>query len=118
MQRTETLTSSPFESLSQKLESRTAQIGIIGLGYVGLPLVLLFSEEKFRVTGFDIDPEKIQALAQGVSYILRIPVTEIQSAQAGGFTAKCDYSHIVGMDVVIICVPTPLNDHRDPDLSF
>jgi len=118
MRRTETPTSSPFESLSQKLEIRTARIGIIGLGYVGLPLVLLFSEEKFRVTGFDIDLEKIQTLARGGSYILRIPETEIQAAQAGGFTATSDYSHVAQMDVVIICVPTPLNDHHEPDLSY
>src|SRR5262249_60478217 len=118
MQRTETLTSSPFESLSQKLEGRTAQIGIIGLGYVGLPLLLLFSEEKFGVTGFDIDPKKIQTLTQGCSYIVRIPDTEIRAAQAVGFTATSDYSHIAQMDEVIICVATPLNHHHYTELSF
>src|SRR5215470_3491031 len=107
----ESSSTTPSGSLTDKLESRTARIGIIGLGYVGLPLVLLFSEEKFRVTGFDIDREKIHTLARGGSYILRIPETEIQAAQAGGFTATSDYSHIVEMDVVIICVPTPLTDH-------
>jgi len=91
---------------------------VIGLGYVGLPLVLLFSEQKFKVTGFDIDARKIQMLDQGRSYIVRIPETEIQAARAAGFGATADYSDISQMDVVIICVPTPLNDHHEPDLSF
>jgi UDP-N-acetyl-D-glucosamine dehydrogenase len=80
--------------------------------------VLLFSEQKFKVTGFDIDPKKIRVIAQGGSYIVRIPETEIQAAQASGFTATADYSYISQMDVVIICVPTPLDDHHEPDLSF
>jgi UDP-N-acetyl-D-glucosamine dehydrogenase len=110
--------STAFELLASKLDNRTAQIGVIGLGYVGLPLVLLFSEQRFKVTGFDIDPKKIQVIAQGGSYIVRIPETEIRAAQASGFTATADYSCISQMDVVIICVPTPLDDHHEPDLSF
>jgi UDP-N-acetyl-D-glucosamine dehydrogenase len=116
-----TLESKPaasLEALSLKLDNREARIGVIGLGYVGLPLVLLFSEEKFKVVGFDIDASKIRVLARGGSYIVRIPETEIQAAQAGGFIATADYSHISQMDVVIICVPTPLDDHHEPDLSF
>jgi UDP-N-acetyl-D-glucosamine dehydrogenase len=104
--------------LAAKLEDRTARIGVIGLGYVGLPLVLLFSEQKLRVTGFDIDPKKISALAEGGSYIVRIPETEIQAAKRQGFSATSDYSQIAGMDAIIICVPTPLNEHHEPDLSF
>src|SRR5262249_14716126 len=96
----------------------TARIGVIGLGYVGLPLALLFSEQKFKVTGFDIDYKKIDTLSRGGSYIVRIPETEIQAAQAQGFTATADYSCVAGLDVIIICVPTPLNDHHEPDLSF
>jgi len=118
MERTDLLTKIPSESLSLKLQERTARIGVIGLGYVGLPLVLLFSEEQFRVTGFDIDATKIYTLTHGGSYIVRIPETEIQAAQARGFAATLDYSRIAQMDVVIICVPTPLNDHHEPDLSF
>lgn len=102
----------------QKIESREARIGIIGMGYVGLPLALLFSEERFAITGFDIDPGKVETLSRGSSYIVRIPGTEIQSAQRGGFSATVDYSQIAQMDVVIICVPTPLNDHHEPDLSY
>jgi UDP-N-acetyl-D-glucosamine dehydrogenase len=108
----------PSGALTDKLENRTARIGVIGLGYVGLPLVLLFSEQKFKVTGFDIDARKIQMLDQGSSYIVRIPETEIQAAKSAGFRATANYSDISQMDVVIICVPTPLNDHHEPDLSF
>src|SRR5690349_24729290 len=73
------------DSLATKLENRTARIGVIGLGYVGLPLVLLFSEQDFRITGFDIDTKKIEALERGGSYIVRIPETEIQAAKSKGF---------------------------------
>jgi UDP-N-acetyl-D-glucosamine dehydrogenase len=104
--------------LKEKIQSRTARIGVVGMGYVGLPLALLFSEERFRVTGFDIDPHKVETLNQGGSYIVRIPGTEIQAAQQNGFRATSEYSEIRDMDVVIICVPTPLNEFHEPDLSF
>src|SRR5579871_3015905 len=110
--------SSPSDSLATKLDNRTARIGVIGLGYVGLPLVLLFSEQDFRITGFDIDDKKIDVLSKGGSYIVRIPETEIQGAKRKGFNATSDYSRIADMDAIIICVPTPLNDHHEPDLSF
>jgi UDP-N-acetyl-D-glucosamine dehydrogenase len=114
----ESLATQPLPFLAGKLEDRTAQIGVIGLGYVGLPLVLLLSEQKFKVTGFDIDDKKIQVLSQGGSYIVRIPETEIQAAKAAGFSATADYSRIAEMDAIIICVPTPLDDHHEPDLSY
>ncbi|SRR5713226_4109062 len=95
-------------ALQKKIESRTAQIGIIGLGYVGLPLALLFSEERFPVTGFDVDNGKVKALNQGQSYIYHIPETEIQSVQGRGFRAIDQYSYLREMDAIIICVPTPL----------
>lgn len=104
--------------LRQRIETRKARIGIVGMGYVGLPLALLFSEERFRVTGFDIDSRKVDKLNQGGSYIVRIPATEIQMAQQSGFTATADYGQIAQMDVVIICVPTPLNEYHEPDLSY
>ncbi|HEX7288166.1 MAG TPA: nucleotide sugar dehydrogenase [Candidatus Angelobacter sp.] len=109
---------SSADLLKKKVETRTAKIGIIGMGYVGLPLALLFSEQKFRVTGFDIDERKVTTLTAGGSYIVRIPGTEIQAAQASGFTATADFAGLAEMDVVIICVPTPLDDHHEPDLSF
>jgi UDP-N-acetyl-D-glucosamine dehydrogenase len=88
------------------------------MGYVGLPLALLFSGEKFPVTGFDIDPKKVEALSAGRSYIVRIEADDIQSAQKNGFKATADYSRIREMDAIIICVPTPLNEMREPDLSY
>jgi UDP-N-acetyl-D-glucosamine dehydrogenase len=102
----------------RKIETREARIGIVGMGYVGLPLALLFSEERFSITGFDIDSSKVDTLNRGGSYIVRITGAEIQSAQKNGFSATTDYSRIAQMDVVIICVPTPLNEHHEPDLSY
>lgn len=115
-------TLSPAVSLSAQLhsriESRTARIGVIGLGYVGLPLVLLFSEQHFPVTGFDIDRGKVDRLSRGDSYICRIPTSEIRAANQRGFIATTDYAQLSTMDAVVICVPTPLDEHREPDLSF
>jgi len=104
--------------IRHKLDTREARIGIIGMGYVGLPLALLFSEERFRITGFDVDLRKVDTLNRGGSYIERIPGTEIQLAQKNGFNATADYSQIAHMDAVIICVPTPLNEYHEPDLSY
>jgi UDP-N-acetyl-D-glucosamine dehydrogenase len=101
-----------------RVQSRTAKVGIIGLGYVGLPLALLFNESGFPVTGFDIDPEKVKALNNGRSYIYRISQTEIAAANTKGFLATADYAHAKEMDAIIICVPTPLNEYHEPDLSF
>src|SRR5271167_5278841 len=106
------------DATKNKIEQRQAKIGIIGLGYVGLPLALLFSEQKFAVTGFDIDQRKVDTIAQGGSYIYRISSEEIQKAKAQGFSATSEYARIVEMDAIIICVPTPLNQYHEPDLSF
>jgi UDP-N-acetyl-D-glucosamine dehydrogenase len=104
--------------IKQRIDTRDARIGIVGMGYVGLPLALLFSEERFVITGFDVDPRKVQTLNQSGSYIVRIPATEIESARKKGFSATADYAQIAEMDVVIICVPTPLNEYHEPDLSY
>jgi len=101
-----------------KFSDRSAHIGVIGMGYVGLPLTLLFSEQKFRVTGFDIDRNKVGILSRAGSYIHRIPATEIEGAIGRGFHATSDYSEIERIDAIIICVPTPLNDHNEPDMSY
>ena len=103
--------------LKHRIETREARIGIIGMGYVGLPLALLFCDEHFQVTGFDIDPRKVETLNKGGSYILRISETRIQQARHDGFKATLDYGEIAQMDVVIMCVPTPLDDYHEPDLS-
>jgi UDP-N-acetyl-D-glucosamine dehydrogenase len=114
------VTSAPCRlvELKHKIETREARIGIVGMGYVGLPLALLFSEERFRVTGFDIAPDKVKVLNGGGSYIVRILPTAIEQAQRAGFRATADYSEIAQMDAVIICVPTPLDEHHEPDLSY
>ena len=104
--------------LRQKMETREARIGIVGMGYVGLPLALLFSGEGFRVTGFDIARDKVETLNAGRSYIVRILPAAIEEAQKSGFRATTDYSEIEQMDAVIICVPTPLDYHHEPDLSY
>ena len=101
-----------------RLRSRTAPIGVIGLGYVGLPLSLLLAEAGFKVTGFDIDQKKIDDLEAGKSYIFRIPETEIQTARSQGFTATTDFSLLTQQDAILLCVPTPLTGHREPDLSY
>jgi UDP-N-acetyl-D-glucosamine dehydrogenase len=104
--------------LKAKIERRQARVAIIGLGYVGLPLALLFTEQKMRVTGFDIDPRKITTLTQGGTYIVRILASEIQQARSQGFEATSDYARLEEMDAIIICVPTPLNEYHEPDLSY
>ncbi len=104
--------------IKSKIESREARVGIVGMGYVGLPLALLFSGEKFRVTGFDIAADKVETLNKGGSYIVRILPEMIQQAQTAGFRATGNYAEIAQMDAVIICVPTPLDEYHEPDLSY
>jgi UDP-N-acetyl-D-glucosamine dehydrogenase len=113
-----TATVDHLSELKQKIETREARVGIVGMGYVGLPLALLFSGERFQVTGFDVAQDKVAKLNAGESYIVRILPAEVQAAQKAGFRATADYSEIARMDAVIICVPTPLNEHHEPDLSF
>jgi UDP-N-acetyl-D-glucosamine dehydrogenase len=107
-----------FSELKSKIEQKEARVAVIGLGYVGLPLALLYTEQKFSVTGFDIDARKVSTLDQGGSYIFRIPAAEIQAAKKRGFSATAEYSRLTEMDAIIICVPTPLNEYHEPDLSF
>src|SRR5579862_471023 len=111
-------TTNSVAELKTKIEKRQARVAIIGLGYVGLPLALLYSEQKVRVTGFDIDQRKVTTLSQGGSYIVRILPSEIQQARSQGFEATSDYSRLTDMDAIIICVPTPLNEYHEPDLSY
>ena len=88
------------------------------MGYVGLPLALLFSDEHCQITGFDIDARKVETLNRSGSYIVRIPGSMIQKAREKGFRATADYGEIAQMDVVIMCVPTPLDEYHEPDLSY
>jgi UDP-N-acetyl-D-glucosamine dehydrogenase len=110
--------SAPALELKTAIEARTARVGVIGLGYVGLPLALLYTDQKYRVTGFDIDKRKVETLNAGGSYIFRIEKAEIQAAREAGFSATSDYAQLTAMDAIIICVPTPLNEYHEPDLSY
>jgi UDP-N-acetyl-D-glucosamine dehydrogenase len=109
---------SPHEQLILRLKNRVAVVGIVGLGYVGLPLMLRYAEVGFKVIGFDIDLEKVERLNRGQSYIEHIRAERIQEACAKGFEATADFSRASETDALIICVPTPLNAYREPDLSF
>lgn len=106
------------EILKRKLNDRSAVIGIIGLGYVGLPLMLRFTEAGYRVLGFDIDSSKVVHLNAGRSYIKHIPAAAILAARQNLLEATTDFARASEVDALIICVPTPLNRHREPDLSF
>jgi UDP-N-acetyl-D-glucosamine dehydrogenase len=106
------------EQLLARLADRSAVIGILGLGYVGLPLMLRFSEVGFRVLGIDIDRSKVEALNAGKSYIEHIRPGLVGAARMRGFEATADFARARDADALIICVPTPLNRHREPDLSY
>jgi UDP-N-acetyl-D-glucosamine dehydrogenase len=101
-----------------KFQSKKAIIGIVGLGYVGLPLALRYSEEKFKVIGFDIDQFKVNKINEGQSYIEHIHTEDVLKAKSAGFEATNDFKRIDEVDAIILCVPTPLNKYREPDLSF
>jgi UDP-N-acetyl-D-glucosamine dehydrogenase len=107
-----------LNNLKSKIHNRDACIAVIGLGYVGLPLAIRFSQEDFSVTGFDIDDEKVKLLNAGKSYIKHIKADDIAAMSANGFKATSDFSKIVEVDVIIICVPTPLGVNNEPDLSY
>ncbi|MEW6162627.1 MAG: nucleotide sugar dehydrogenase [Nitrospirota bacterium] len=104
-------------NLIEKIKSKNARIGIVGLGYVGLPLVIKFCKAGFHVTGFDIDNIKVGLLKQGKSYIKHIDPSLINQ-NSKHFLATSDFSKLSEMDCIIICVPTPLNKYREPDLSY
>ncbi|QTN45224.1 nucleotide sugar dehydrogenase [Ectopseudomonas mendocina] len=106
------------QQLLEKLNNKTAVIGIVGLGYVGLPLVLRYSEVGYRVVGFDIDQSKIDHIEGGTSYIEHISAASIARAVEQGFEATTDFTRASDVDALILCVPTPLNKYREPDLSF
>ncbi|MCW7762020.1 nucleotide sugar dehydrogenase [Photorhabdus luminescens] len=109
---------SSLNLLTEKFDNKTATIAIVGLGYVGLPLMLRYNDIGFKVIGFDIDQEKTDRLNQGQSYIEHIPATKISHAIKTGFEATTDFTHIAQCDAIILCVPTPLNKYREPDISF
>jgi UDP-N-acetyl-D-glucosamine dehydrogenase len=105
-------------TLINKIQSKNAVIGIVGLGYVGLPLMLRYIEVGYKVIGFDIDAAKVSLLNEGRSYIEHISASAIAHAVKNGFEASTDFSRVPEVDALILCVPTPLNKYREPDLSF
>jgi UDP-N-acetyl-D-glucosamine dehydrogenase len=107
-----------MENLIKKIREKKSIIGIIGLGYVGLPLSLRYSEVGNSVIGFDVDHSKIEKLRSGESYINHISSSRILDSLKNGFKSTSDFSHVSKADALIICVPTPLNKYREPDLSF
>ncbi|HEY6908448.1 MAG TPA: NAD(P)-binding domain-containing protein, partial [Myxococcales bacterium] len=107
-------------TLLEKILAKNAVVGICGLGYVGLPLALTFGEKGFPVIGFDIDRRKIDAIAEGKSYIKHIAAERIASAAAAAkpFSATMDFRKASLADALIMCVPTPLNANREPDMTY
>jgi UDP-N-acetyl-D-glucosamine dehydrogenase len=107
------------ETLIKKLKGKNARIGILGLGYVGLPLAVVFAEAGFHVTGIDLDPRKVDSLAKGISYIPDVKTEVVEKlVRSGHLTATADFSVLKDIDAVSICVPTPLRQTGDPDMSF
>ncbi|MEI4482985.1 MULTISPECIES: nucleotide sugar dehydrogenase [unclassified Phyllobacterium] len=113
------MTNTAFTDLSQKLLTQQAKAGVIGLGYVGLPLAITLARSGFHVTGFDVDPAKIIALDAGNSYIEAVSNADLaKETSAGRFRSSDNFGQLASCDVIVICVPTPLTKHRDPDLSY
>ncbi len=111
--------SSSAGELRKKIEDRTAAIGVIGLGYVGLPLAIEFARAGFPVTGFDLDRNKVARIREGRSYIRHIPPAAVRELHRGGAVPATDDFRLLGrMDCILICVPTPLTSHQEPDLSY
>lgn len=107
------------ESLKKKIESREASIGVVGLGYVGLPLAVEFAGAGFPVLGFEVSAEKVKSLAAGRSYVGDVPDEQVaESVKAGRLTATLDYGRLGEVDAILICVPTPLGKTGDPDVSY
>ncbi|MEE2679373.1 MAG: nucleotide sugar dehydrogenase [Myxococcota bacterium] len=109
---------SRLDELEHRIESRDAQVGVIGLGYVGLPLAVEFAGAGFTVVGFDLDPQKVEAIGRGESYIEDVPAEAVaQAAEAGRLSATTDFNLLSRCDVINVCVPTPLTKSKDPDVS-
>ncbi|MCS5638242.1 MAG: NAD(P)-binding domain-containing protein, partial [Myxococcota bacterium] len=113
------MSATPLQDLSVRIDERTARVGVIGLGYVGLPLAVELTAAGFEVIGFDIDSEKIRSIEQGISYIGDVSSEQLQAARASDrFWATSDFDQLHDVQVVNVCVPTPLTKTKDPDVSF
>src|SRR5690606_14000972 len=106
-------------ALQEQIERKEAVVGVIGLGYVGLPLLAAFCRAGFRVIGFDVDPQKITALHRGENYLKHLGQELVSTLlPTGRFDATADFARLAECDVIISCVPTPLGTHEEPNLSF
>jgi UDP-N-acetyl-D-glucosamine dehydrogenase len=106
-------------ALLTRIREKKATVGVVGMGYVGLPLALLFARKGYSVVGFDIDPGKVEKLQRGESYILHIPAQSIaEEVNARRLRATTDFAAVREVDALLICVPTPLDEHREPDVSY
>jgi UDP-N-acetyl-D-glucosamine dehydrogenase len=116
---TATLTQTHFDMLSEKIAAKTARVGVVGMGYVGLPLAVEYGKAGFSVTGIDVQESKVDALNQAVSYIQDVPTAEVAELVGGGLLrATTDFSVVAELDTINICVPTPLRKTKDPDMSY
>src|SRR5271167_4775270 len=112
-------TVSTFQALKDKIENKTAHVGIVGLGYVGLPLAVEFAKAGFRVTGIDLQQSRVGRLMKGESYVQDVPSSDVADLlKAGLLGATTDFSVVRELDTINICVPTPLRKTKDPDMSF
>ncbi len=110
---------STFQALKEKIDSKTARVGIVGLGYVGLPLAVEFAKAGFHVTGIDLQQSRVDRLMKGESYVQDVPSSEVaELVKAGRFDATSDFSVVSQLDTINICVPTPLRKTKDPDMSY
>jgi UDP-N-acetyl-D-glucosamine dehydrogenase len=113
------MTMSDKEKILSRIENKEASVGVVGLGYVGLPLAIAFAEAGFRLVGIDVDESKVEVLNSGISYIEDVPSEQLAAVvDSGLFYASSDYSELAGVDTISICVPTPLRKTGDPDISF
>ncbi|HEY2028136.1 MAG TPA: nucleotide sugar dehydrogenase [Myxococcales bacterium] len=113
------MTQTQETSILDKIAKKQARVGVIGQGYVGLPLALVFQEAGFQVTGFDVDPAKVAAITRGESFIRHIGPERVAAAtKSGRYSATSDFDRLAECDAIMICVPTPLGQHREPDNSY
>ena len=111
--------SAPGASLLEKIQSRTARTGVVGLGYVGLPLAVELAKAGFRTTGIDLDDRKVRAIGEGRSYIPDVATADVRELQSSGrLDATTDFAVVRDLDTINICVPTPLRKTKDPDMSY
>ena len=115
----ETKRSAHFEQLTNKIKNKTARVGVVGLGYVGLPLAVEYANEGYSVTGIDLQASKVDQINKGISYIQDVPTSVVERVVAAKkLRAAADFSVVAELDTINICVPTPLRKTKDPDMSY